>query len=267
MSPEPQIRRALDFAVGAARAAGAIVMRYFQTDLAVETKSDASPVTIADRRAEEEIRRLIAAEFPEDGILGEEFGEKRGTSGRRWILDPVDGTKSFIHGVPLFGVLIGLEDRGKSVVGVVYLPALQEMVYAGRGCGCWWLPAGHAAGSAPRRAQVSSVPRLSESLFVTTAAEYFERAGKMPVLERLRKAVKLERWWGDCYAHVLVATGRAELAVEASMHIWDNAPLMPILLEAGGTFTDWRGNFVIDSSEAMSTNGKVLEETLRLVQP
>jgi histidinol phosphatase-like enzyme (inositol monophosphatase family) len=232
----------------------------------VETKPDASPVTVADRQAEEELRRLIAREFPADGVVGEEFGTTAGTSSRRWILDPVDGTKAFIHGVPLFGVLIALEDAGRATVGVVHLPALGETVYAGRGLGCWWRPSGAKAGDPPRPARVSKVSRLADALFTTTSVEYFERSGRTAVLERLRRAVGLERWWGDCYAHVLVATGRAELAVEAAMHLWDNAPLLPILTEAGGTFTDWNGNAVIDAPEALSTNGLVLSEALRVIR-
>jgi histidinol-phosphatase len=124
MTTTDDLSACLQFAIAAARQAGAIALQYFQTDVPVESKSDQSPVTIADRRAEQTLRDLIAAHYPADGVVGEEFGEQAGTSGRRWILDPVDGTQSFIHGVPLFGVLIGMEDQGRSVLGVAYLPAL-----------------------------------------------------------------------------------------------------------------------------------------------
>src|SRR5262245_57251149 len=152
----------LDFAVQAARREGGVVMDYFQTGVGVETKSDGSPVTVADRRAEQELRALISSQYPTDGVVGEELGEHVGTSGRRWVLDPIDGTKAFVHGVPLFGVLIGLEADGESVLGVCYFPALQEMVYAADRLGCWWLPEGHKPKDPPIRARVSSVPRLAD---------------------------------------------------------------------------------------------------------
>ena len=128
-------------------------MPYYQGDLGVETKGDGSPVTLADRAAENLLRDLIRTRFPEDGILGEEYGEQPGASGRRWILDPIDGTKAFVHGVPMFGVLIGMEQDGAALLGVVFLPALYEMVYAGHGLGCWWQPGGSRAEAAPRRAR------------------------------------------------------------------------------------------------------------------
>src|SRR5438067_664475 len=125
----PTLTEALEFALQAARRAGEVVLPYYQGDVAVETKGDGSPVTLADRGAEQELRRLIRERFPDDGVLGEEFGELPGTSGRRWVLDPIDGTKAFVRGVPLFGVLIGLEEDGEAVLGVVSMPALDELVY------------------------------------------------------------------------------------------------------------------------------------------
>jgi len=254
----------LQFALRAARRAGDIALQWYQTDVTVETKSDASPVTVADRTAEQELRGLIAAEFPDDGILGEEFGEKPGKSGRRWILDPVDGTKSFIHGVPLWGVLVALEDRGKAVVGVIHMPALDETAYAARGAGAWWLPS-RRRNDTPVRARTSAVTDLKSSLLLATGVEYFERGGHLPVYERLRRAVKLERGWGDCYAHLLVATGRAEVCVEPLMSIWDCAALLPVVMEAGGTFGDWAGDFTHAGGNAICTNGKVYEQVLRVV--
>jgi fructose-1,6-bisphosphatase/inositol monophosphatase family enzyme len=181
-------------------------------------------------------------------------------------LDPIDGTQSFIRGVPLFGVLIGMEEAGEAVLGVVFLPALGEMVHAARGLGCWWLPAGHKPGAAPKRARVSDTARLAECTAVTTSPEYFVRAGKPEVYDRLLRAVRHERGWGDCYAHVLVATGRADVAVEPLMHVWDNAALLPVVVEAGGAFTDWKGRPTIAGGDAVSSNGKVHDEALRLVR-
>lgn len=256
----------VDLAVQAARRAGGIVMQYFQAGVGVETKSDGSPVTIADQRAEEELRALILSRYPADGVVGEEFGEHAGTSGRRWVLDPIDGTKAFVHGVPLFGILIGLEADGESVLGVCYFPALDEMVYAADGLGSWWLPAGHKPNEPPIRARVSSVPRLADGLLLLNAYEYFEKTGRTAVFEPLCRAGKLSRGWADCYGQALVATGRAEAMVEPAMHVWDTAPFLPIVREAGGAFTDWKGKTTIHGGDSLTSNGLVHEELLRLVQ-
>src|SRR5918992_4317853 len=141
-------RTMLDFAVDAAWQAGKITLEYFQTGTPVERKADASPVTLADRRAEEKLREGIQRTFPDHGILGEEFGEVAGRSPYRWVLDPLDGTRSFIQGVPLYGVMMGLEHQGQPVLGVVHFPALGETVYAAKGEGCYWNG---------RRARVSAV--------------------------------------------------------------------------------------------------------------
>jgi len=255
----------LEFAVQAARRAGAVTLEYFRAGATIETKCDGSPVTIADRRSEEELRRLIHGRFPDDAILGEEFGEQAGSSGRRWILDPLDGTQSFIHGVPLFGVLIGMEANGEALLGVSYLPALDEIVYAAHGLGCWWQPAGEKIGE-PRRAGVSNVARLGDGLLITSGFEYFVQANRSHAFERLHRAALHTRGWSDCYGQVVVATGRAEAIVEPVMNIWDSAAFLPIFQEAGGTFTDWNGNVIFNGGNSISSNGRVHAELLRLVQ-
>jgi histidinol phosphatase-like enzyme (inositol monophosphatase family) len=262
----PPLAESVDFAMQAARRAGEIILPYFQGGVAVETKGDGSPVTLADRGAEQELRRLIRERFPDDGVLGEEFGELPGTSGRRWILDPIDGTKAFVRGVPLFGVLIGMEQDGEPVLGVVYMPALDEWVYAARGQGCWWLPSGRKPGAPPRRARVSSVPALGEALLLVNSYEYFAKGNRVAAHDLLLRAARHQRGWGDCYGHILVATGRAEVCVDPIMSPWDNAPLLPILQEAGGTFTDWQGRATVHGGDGVSTNGKVYEEVMRVVR-
>jgi histidinol phosphatase-like enzyme (inositol monophosphatase family) len=208
---------------------------------------------------------VIAAAFPGDGILGEEFPEQAGTSGFRWILDPIDGTKSFIHGVPLYGTLVGLEHKSsehnaESVLGVILIPALDECVYAARGQGAWYV----AGGRPPRRARVSSQRTLAESLFLTSEVGSFNRIGRSDAYERLQAAARLSRTWGDCYGHLMVATGRAEVMVDPLMEIWDAAALPPILEEAGGTFTDWQGRPTIYSGNGIATNGLVLDEVMAI---
>ena len=252
----------LDLAVTVAREAGDITLAHFRGEaLAVELKQDASPVTIADRRAEEHLRSRIAAAFPADGVLGEEFGERVGTSGFRWILDPIDGTKSFVAGVPLYGELVAVEHEGRAVVGVIHIPAMDEMVYAARGQGAW-----HRVGAGERRpAKVSTKARLDESLFLTTDPKTFTVIGRRDAYEALEQACKLARTWGDCYGYLMVATGRAEVMVDPKMHVWDCAALQPVLEEAGGTFTDWRGTPTIHAEEAVATNGLVRDEVLRIL--
>ena len=244
-------RKEMDFAAEVAWHAGRITLRYFQSDIEAELKEDASPVTIADRQAEEAIRRLIAKAYPADGILGEEFGREEGRSGRLWIVDPIDGTKSFLQGVPLYGVLIGLEIGGRVVAGAVHMPALDEMVCAAEGEGCWW--DGQAA-------RVSDVSSLRQACACYTSEHSFDDNDRRGARDRLVDAARLWRGWGDCYGHILVATGRAEAMFDPVMSPWDCAPLVPILSEAGGTFTDWQGESTIYGADALSTNGHVFDE-------
>ncbi|HEX4145306.1 MAG TPA: histidinol-phosphatase [Pirellulales bacterium] len=260
-APEELTAR-LELALAAAHEAGRLTLDYFaRADLAVELKADDSPVTIADRQAEELLRARVSAKFPDDAILGEEFPERPGTSGFRWILDPIDGTKSFIHGVPLYGTLVAVEFQRRGVVGVIAIPALDEWVYAAVGQGAWHVRGGRP----PVRAAVSQTPRLADSLFCTSDDTHWGGCGRQTVLERLQAAARLSRTWGDCYGYLLVATGRAELMVDPAMSVWDAAALQPVLEEAGGTFTNWRGEPTIHSGEGIATNGKILSEVLSLV--
>jgi histidinol phosphatase-like enzyme (inositol monophosphatase family) len=254
---DSSLRTMLDFAVEAAWQAGKITLEYFQTGTAVEYKADASPVTLADRRAEEILRDCIQRAFPEHGILGEEFGEIPGRTAYRWVLDPLDGTRSFIQGVPLYGVMMGLEDAGRAVLGVVHFPALGETVYAAKGQGCYWNG---------RRSQVSGVRQLEEAVVLATSVRSLHEEGRGPVFETLQEKTRLQRTWGDCYGHILVATGRAELMLDPVLNIWDCAALQPILEEAGGTFTDWSGNPTHTGGNGISTNGYLFQAVMEIVR-
>lgn len=244
--------------------AGDLTLEYFQREgLGFERKGDQSPVTVADRAAEELLRRRIAAAFPRDAILGEEYGEVAGTSGFRWILDPIDGTKSFISGVPLYGTMVGVEHEGRSLVGLVYIPGLREGVFAALKHGTWHFATNaQAAVSPPRRVHVSQRPKLADGLFVTSQVDTFAKRGAMAVFDALQGAAYITRTWGDCYGYLLVATGRAEAMVDPMLNIWDAAAIQPIIEGAGGTFTDWRGEATIHAGEAIATNGLVLAEVL-----
>lgn len=252
-----ELRDLFAFAHQIAWQAGKITLRYFQSDLTVERKADASPVTVADREAEAFLRATITARYPDHAILGEEEGLSGGAGATyRWILDPIDGTKTFVRGVPLYGVMVGLLREGQPVAGVVNMPALDEIVYAAQGQGCWWNG---------RPCRVSTVASLAESLVVATIADGYERYGKDEPLRRILAAAGLFRTWGDCYGHLLVASGRAEVALDPIMSVWDAAALLPILSEAGGSFSDWQGNATVEGGEGISTNGLVRDELLRCI--
>ena len=252
-----ELKQTLDFAVEIAREAGAITLQYFKGSFATERKSDNSFVTTADREAERFLRRQIEQTFPDDAILGEEEGEKSGGSGKRWIIDPIDGTYSFVHGVPLYAVLIGLEVSAESLLGVVNLPALNETVYAAQGLGCFYND---------EPARVSSTASLDEALLLSTDFGTCEQFGFGPAAEALQQRVHTRRTWGDAYGHVLVATGRADIMLDPVMNVWDCAALLPIIEQAGGTFTDWGGARTIDGGNAISTNGRLFADVMNLIK-
>lgn len=253
MLEDTQLRGLLEFAVESAQLAGAYTLGFFNASTPVEMKADNTPVTAADRGAEERLRARIEKRYPKHGILGEEFGEKLGSEPARWILDPIDGTYSFISGVPLYAVLVALEWRGESVIGVIHLPALHETVFAAKGLGCWWNG---------RRAHVSDVAELSQARLCNTGTKAMERYGRGAAFAALRDACYADRGWSDAYAYALVATGRAEIALDPAMSLWDTAALLPVITEAGGTLTDWRGKPTHTASEALATNGKLLPQVL-----
>lgn len=259
---ESEIERRLERALEMARLAGRSTLTHFQRlDLSVERKADDSPVTVADREAERMMRARIAEWFPDDAIVGEELGEQPGTSGFRWILDPIDGTKSFISGVPIYSTLVGLERNGRSELGVIYIPALDEGVYAARGGGAF-----HFQGDGPPRPTRVSQRSLANGLFVTSQVDSFAKRGAMGAFERLQAAAYVTRTWGDGYGYLLIATGRAEVMVDPIMNVWDAAALSPVLEEAGGTYTDWNGVPTIYGGEGVATNRVTLDEVLAITR-
>lgn len=214
--------------------------------LGVEVKSDGSPVTAADRAAEQRAREWIEARFPEDGILGEEFGATREGASRRWILDPIDGTKSFVRGVPLWGTLVAVAEGEAVLAGVAYFPAAGELVAAAPGEGCWWND---------HRCAVSRVDALERATVLTTDERFATRATFGEPWRVLARRAAVARTWGDCYGYLLVATGRAEVMVDEIMSPWDAAAVMPIVEEAGGVFTDFAGRRTAFGGSAIATNG------------
>jgi histidinol phosphatase-like enzyme (inositol monophosphatase family) len=260
---DAELRNRFELARSAARAAGQLTLEYFRRDVRIDRKADGSPVTMADREAEQLLRDQIARAFPGDGIVGEEYAETKGSSGFRWILDPIDGTKSFICGVPLYGTLVGVERDGRSEIGVIYMPGLDECVYAQRGFGAWY----ERSGAAAQPARTSSCVHLAEGLLVTSQVDSFAHRNAWFVYQQLEKAASITRTWGDCYGYLLVATGRAAVMIDPQMNLWDAAAVQPILEEAGGTFTDWQGEPTIASGDGIGTNGHVLHEVLAVTKP
>ncbi len=258
-----EIAARLELARRAACDAGKLTLSFFcRDDCAVEHKHDGSPVTEADRQAERELRRQIADAFPSDAVVGEEYGEQSGTSEFRWIIDPIDGTKSFVRGVPLYGTLVGIEHAGQPAAGVIYIPPLDECVYAARGSGAWY----ERGAAEPRRAAVSTRSSLADGLFLTSEVGSFARRGAADAYLRLERAAGVTRTWGDCYGYLLVATGRAEAMVDPIMNLWDAAAVAPIVEEAGGTFTDWSGKPTVASGEGVATNWLVQDEVLAITR-
>lgn len=249
------VRTALTVAQQAARAGGARTKEWFGGRIRAETKPDGSPVTGADRASEREIRRVIRTRFPTHTITGEEFGTDLRDPRYRWIVDPLDGTKSFIHGVPLYSVLVGFVVDDEPVVGAAYTPILGDLVAAGRGLGCRWNG---------RPARVSRVDRLADATLVSTSVRGLESAG-VP-FRRFISATRTQRGWGDGYGFTLVATGRVDACVDTDLHPWDVTALTPILSEAGGRLTDWEGRATIDSSNYAGSNGLLHSALLRLVR-
>ncbi|HNV74764.1 MAG TPA: histidinol-phosphatase [Gemmatimonadaceae bacterium] len=243
----------LEAVTDVARIAGAVALRYFKSSLAVDTKGDGSPVTIADRSAEEAAREWIAARFPGDAVLGEEFGFSGDTRKRRWFIDPIDGTKTFVRGVPLWGTMIAVAQDDLVIAGAIYCPAVEEMVAAAVGCGCWYNGA---------RCAVSQVSTLDEATILVTDARFPYNPHRAERWKALGAQVAVARTWGDCYGYVQVATGRAELMVDDRLSPWDAASLIPIIREAGGVYTDWRGGHEVDGGDGVASNA-VLSRPLR----
>lgn len=241
-------------AMSAALAGGRAALRYFRRpDLQVEWKADESPVTVADREAEAACLEVVAAAFPQDAWLGEETGETGGGSGRRWIVDPIDGTRNFVRGVPLWATLVACEENDRVVAAAVAIPGLGELYDAVLGGGA------RCNGSAIR---VSSIARLDQALFCYESPSWFHKNGMTSVFDDLNRSTALQRGLCDAYGHMLVASGRAEVVVEPQLSVWDVAATSLVVNEAGGRFSDLRGTPSIRSGNAVVTNGLLHDEVL-----
>jgi histidinol phosphatase-like enzyme (inositol monophosphatase family) len=253
MAP-PVDRALLDEAVELTREAGRLTLEWFRNPaLAIERKGDGTPVTVADKAAERFLRAELGKRHPDDSILGEEEAAVTGSSGRRWVIDPIDGTKAFTHGVPLYSNLLALEDEHGPAIGVINLPALGETVYAGRGLGCF---------CDGEQVHVNDHASLDGAYVTTSSFSPWDR----DALDRFRANPDLSlRTWGDAYGYALVATGRLEGMVDPVVEYYDVAPMLVILPEAGGRFTDFSGAARADGGTGVATNGRLHEDVLHLL--
>ena len=245
---DPNWRTRYDLAIDAAQQAGRLALGFFGENLAVEWKADNSPVTLADRGAEKLLRKTLLDRFPQDGFLGEESGSVQGSSGFRWIIDPIDGTRSFVRGVPIWATLVGLEYQGEQIAGVAYLPAMGQTFRALRGDGAF---------RDNRRIHVSDVADLSKAHLYYSSIAWFTKAGTEEAFLSLVRQTERQRGFGDFYGFVLVAQGAGDIMLEHGVHAWDISALIPIVEEAGGKMTAWNGMVDISRPDVLATNGKL----------
>jgi histidinol-phosphatase len=249
----------LEAALDAARAAGAIALRYFRSDVRVMQKADQTPVTQADQEAESAIVARLRAAFPDVGFLGEEYGAQ-GRQTRRWIVDPIDGTKNFVRGIPYWATLLALEEEGEITLGVVHAPATGELYWARRGQGAWLDGV---------RLHVSAVDRLEDAMLVHSSLNLLRPLAGGRYWEgfvRLVDRTDRQRGFGDYLGYTFVLRGQAEIMLEADLKPWDLAPFRVLFEEAGGRFTDFEGRPTIYSGTVLASNGRLHAESLALLQ-
>lgn len=254
---KPSTRDLFKFAREVAKRGGDHTLNHFKKELDIIRKADDSPVTVADRETETIMRSMIRGKYPDHGILGEEFGRVNPDSSVQWILDPIDGTKSFIHGIPLYTTLIGVLVENKPVVGIIYAPAMDEMCEAGIGLGC------HLNG---KPCSVRETGDMDEATFLTSELQSIFEGQSVSLFNDLVHKTRLHRTWGDAYGHMMVATGRADIMFDPVLEIWDAAPLLTILKEAGGAFFDLQGNERIDTGSGISCGPGLSNELLAIVR-
>jgi histidinol-phosphatase len=250
-------RNRYEVALDAAKSAGNFAMQYFDQGIAVEWKADDSPVTMADRGAEQLLRQTLLGKFPNDGFLGEEFGDTPGSSGYRWIIDPIDGTRSFVRGVPLWATLIGLEYKKELIAGIAFVPAIHQIYRALKGDGAY---------RGERKIHVSDIKVMDKAHVYYSSISWFTKAGADQQFLKLVELTERQRGFGDFYGFVMIAQGSGEIMIEHGVHAWDIAALAPIVEEAGGKLTAWDGKFDLDKPDVLATNGLMHEAALAIIQ-
>lgn len=251
-----ECRNRYEVALEAARQAGQFALQYFDQGVDVEWKADQSPVTLADRGAEDMLRKTLLGRFPQDGFLGEEFGDTPGSSGFRWIIDPIDGTRSFVRGIPIWATMVGLEHKSDLVAGIVYLPAMKQMYRALRGDGAF---------RDDRQIHVSSVDSLARAHVYYSSISWFQKADREQQFLHLVRQTERQRGFGDFYGFLMVAQGSGEIMVEHGVHSWDLGALVPIIEEAGGKLTAWDGKLDIEKPDVLASNGLLHAQALAII--
>jgi histidinol phosphatase-like enzyme (inositol monophosphatase family) len=257
-----EIHRRLAFAHTLADAAGHVIRPYFRKRIEIIDKGKGAfdPVTEADRRAEEVIGELIAKTYPEDGVLGEEYGEKQGSSGYRWLIDPIDGTRAFIVGITLWGTLIALEHKGKPVIGILDQPILNERFVGAGGKATLTTPEATVA------LRTRACERLADAVVTTTHPYAYFTPEQMNLFDHLSRKARMSRFHGDCYSYGVLAMGFVDLVVEADLKPWDTAALIPIVEGAGGMITDWKGAPVLGGGSVIAAgDARVHAEAVKLL--
>lgn len=248
----------LQAAAEVARVAGDIANQHYRQRVSVETKLDGTPVTIADRSAEEAARRWIEKRFPDDGILGEEFPTVREQARRTWVIDPIDGTKTFIRDVPLWGTLVAVMEERRVIAGAAFFPGVSEIISAAAGCGCWWNDS---------RASVSSIDSLASATVLTSVSPFSADEAITRRWQTLEARALASRTWGDCFGYLMVATGRAEVMADPVLSLWDIAAFIPIISEAGGVLTDFAGKETPFGGSAIATNSALSKSVRDILIP
>ena len=249
-------RTRYDLAIDLGRRAGMLAKGYYDSTFEVEWKADASPVTVADKNAESLIRDEVKKHFPGDGFLGEEFGNEESRTGFRWVIDPIDGTRSFVRHIPIWATLIGLEYKGEQIGGVAYIPCWDTMYRALRGDGAY---------CDARKIHVSKTDKLSDAFLCYSSVGWFRKAGREHTFMELAAKTQRQRGYGDFYGFVLVAEGAMDMMVEHGVHPWDVAATKPIVEEAGGKFTDWSNVPTIHKPDVLASNGVLHAEVLAIL--
>jgi myo-inositol-1(or 4)-monophosphatase len=243
------------FCLYLAEESGKIIRSYWRTDLKVDNKMDSSPVTIADKKSEEVMRELIMKEFPDHGILGEEFGEYKPDSEYQWVLDPIDGTKSFICGTVTFGTLIALMNNKEPILGVIHQPILKQFLIGDNSTS---LLNGNPV-------HVRNCTKISDAVLLSTDLLNIEEYQNKKGFDSLMHQVKLFRMWGDCYGYYLVATGYADIMIDPIMNPWDLLALIPVIKGAGGTITDYHGNNPVKGNSIVATGGSIHQTVIEII--
>ncbi len=245
----------IDFSKELARASGEVIMTYFRSDISVETKADNSPVTIADRQAEEIMREMIMKAFPTHGIIGEEFGNHNEDAEYQWVLDPIDGTKSFISGTFLFGSLIGLMRNGQPIVGAIHHPATSHLLIGD----------GEAARLNDEVVRVRETRQLRDAVMLYTDFIHVGQYQNGIAFQQLMGRTNYNRTWGDCHGYFLLATGYADIMLDPIMHLWDIVALIPIIEGAGGVITAWNGGPPLSGNGIIASNRHLHSQVLRVL--